>query len=67
MGPAVVGREEAQGQGALGLRGYDLPLAAGEGRAVPARVPDDRELPGEERAGALRARPEVQCGVGHVR
>eukprot|EP00969_Alexandrium_andersonii_P029920 1305402-Alexandrium_andersonii.AAC.1 len=45
-GPGGGGREEAESQGAPGVHDQDLPLAVGEGRALPARAPDGRQLQG---------------------
>eukprot|EP00969_Alexandrium_andersonii_P262449 11602725-Alexandrium_andersonii.AAC.1 len=45
-GPGCGRRAEAHGQGPLGVHGRGLPLAAGEGGALPARAPRDGELLG---------------------
>eukprot|EP00969_Alexandrium_andersonii_P371385 15479390-Alexandrium_andersonii.AAC.1 len=57
-GPGSGGRREEEGQGALGVRGRGLPLAAGAGRALLARASADCGLPGR----GLREAPDGAAG-----
>eukprot|EP00969_Alexandrium_andersonii_P079757 3516515-Alexandrium_andersonii.AAC.1 len=58
MGPAVVAERKRKAKVHLEFMGRDLPFAAGEGRALPARAPRGRGLLGR----GLREAPDGAAG-----